>query len=160
MTTAAITHETTFDDLYPSRFLTAASLEGKTLQVRITDITQEEIGQPPQLKRILSYTTKNGEAKEMVLNKTNAARLAQAFGKKVIGWRGRVITIYTEYVPLGGKVVPGLRVRTNGTKPAASPLPAKPLAPPAAAAAPTHGDAYEGDEFDNDDDDLADDIPQ
>ena len=155
----AITSETTFDDLYPSRFLTAASLEGKTLQVRITDISQEEIGQPPQLKKILSYTTKTGEAKEMVLNKTNAAKLAQAFGRKVADWRGRVITVYTEYVPLGGKVVPGLRVSTSNGAKAAAPASARPVSPPAAAA-PTRGDAYEGDDFDNDDDDLKDDIPQ
>jgi hypothetical protein len=48
------------------------------------------------------------EEKALVLNKTNALRLAQAFGKNREGWNGAVIELYGEMTSLGKE---GIRLR-------------------------------------------------
>ena len=52
----------------------------------------------------------------MPLNKTNALRLAQAFGKNRTGWTGQTIELYSEMTGLGKE---GVRLRPL-RKPAAA----------------------------------------
>ena len=148
-----ITPETDLSELFPKRFLNAASLEGQVRKYRITDITREMVGQPPKMETILALQDAKGTATEMILNVTNADRLAMLFKtRKVASWRGRVIALHTEMTSFGGKTTPGLRVAMNGT-PTAAPQPAPKMQPAG------KGEAYEED-LNDDDEELKNDIPQ
>jgi hypothetical protein len=52
-----------------------------------------------------------GKAKGMVLNKTNANKLAEIFGDDTDNWAGGEIILYEAMVEFQGRTVPGLRVR-------------------------------------------------
>ncbi len=55
-----------------------------------------------------------GEEKTLVCNKTNAKKIAKAFGPETAAWGGKKIQLYfDEDVEYGGKTVGGIRVRTG-----------------------------------------------
>jgi hypothetical protein len=97
-----------FDDLYGSKYLSAADLGDKTLRVKIGKVEVADLRQQDgstQKKYALFFP---GQDKAMVINKTNAMTLANAFGKNPTGWVNQGIEIYSEMTGLGK---PGLRVR-------------------------------------------------
>jgi len=67
-----------------------------------------------------------GKQKGMVLNKTNAAILAAAYGKETDGWMGRPCEIFAAMkTGRDGKPVEGLSIRIPAARPvAAQPQPA------------------------------------
>jgi hypothetical protein len=97
-----------FDDLYGSKYLGAADLNGQRKRVKILDTEVSDLREKDgstKRKCIVWFET---EDKALVLNKTNALRLAQAFGKKYEGWNGAVIELYSEMTSLGKE---GIRLR-------------------------------------------------
>ena len=74
------------DQLYPSRFLRCADLNGQPLRVTVEGLKREDIG--GESKVVLTFT--NG-GKAMVLNKTNAKAVAKALGNETSTWRGKAI---------------------------------------------------------------------
>ncbi len=98
-----------FRNLFPSKYLTAADLEGAERVLTIRTITPvEEVGQSKD-KRPVAYF--DGTTKGMVLNKTNAKRIAKLYGNDVSAWVGRQITIYPSECDFGDDVVPCIRVK-------------------------------------------------
>jgi hypothetical protein len=97
-----------FDDIYGSKFLGVADLNGQRKRVKIVDTEVSDLREKDgstKRKYIVWFET---EEKALVLNKTNALRLAQAFGKNREGWHGAVIELYSEMTSLGKE---GIRLR-------------------------------------------------
>jgi hypothetical protein len=97
-----------FDDIYGNKFLGAADLNGQRKRVKIVDTEVSDLREKDgstKRKYIVWFET---EEKALVLNKTNALRLAQAFGKNREGWHGAVVELYSEMTSLGKE---GIRLR-------------------------------------------------
>lgn len=83
---------TSFDDLFPGRFLKAGLLKGLTTLTISGVILEELIGDKgPQIKGIVSFSE---ETKQLVLNKTNGICLREMFGRQVQEWRGKRVTLF------------------------------------------------------------------
>ena len=94
------------NDLYPSKYLKAHDLGGKTVKATIRHVLVEKIGS--DTKPVLYF---KGKEKGMVLNKTNAFTVSQAFGMDTDDWGGGEIEIFAAFVDFQGKQVEGLRIR-------------------------------------------------
>jgi hypothetical protein len=101
------------DQLYPSRFLRCADLQGKPVRVRIANVTREDIG--GEQKVIMAFS--NG-TKQLVLNKTNARTISKVLASSdTEGWRGREILLVPAVVDFRGESVDAIRVRAAPTTP-------------------------------------------
>jgi hypothetical protein len=58
----------------------------------------------------------------LVCNKTNANRIAHAFGTNTDNWIGQEITLFTDLVDFQGKAVEAIRVRAKKPIAAAPPV--------------------------------------
>lgn len=99
---------TNIDDLYPSKYLKAADLQGRALLVTIDRLAIEEVGQEKEQKPVLYLV---GKQKAIVLNKTNSLAIADAHGKDYSQWRGKQVEVYPDKVTFNGEIKPCLRVR-------------------------------------------------
>jgi hypothetical protein len=99
---------TGFDDMYGSKYLSASDLGGNTLRVKIGKVEVADLRQQDGTTQKKYALLLAGQDKAMVVNKTNAMTLANAFGKNPTGWVNQGIEIYSEMTGLGK---PGLRVR-------------------------------------------------
>lgn len=137
-----MTDNFSIDDVFASKYLSAADLvdrdgNPKDFTLTIADAWREEFkdrktGQE-QVKIGISFK----EAKKgMLLNKTNARRIAQLLGSpQPKNWIGKAITLYQTEVDFQGEMKPAIRVRGKlpGHEAAASvghaaPAPRKPAA--------------------------------
>jgi hypothetical protein len=110
-----------FDDLYGSKYLGAADLQGRQKRVKIIAVDIADLREKDGSTRRKYVLCFDGEDKVLPLNKTNALRLAQAFGKNRTGWTGQTIELYSEMTGLGKE---GVRLRPL-RKPAAAPAQSK-----------------------------------
>jgi hypothetical protein len=96
-----------FDSLYGSKYLGVADLKGETPRRKIGKVEVAELKQKDgsTKKKYVLFLEK--EDKALIVNKTNAVKLAQAFGKKYADWPGNFIELYSEPTSFG----PGVRVR-------------------------------------------------
>ena len=113
------------NDQFPSKFLKAGDLNGNQIVVTIKDCIVETIGED---KRPVLYFA--GKEKGVVLNKTNATNVSEAYGPDTDEWVGRKVVLYTAYVDFQGRSVESIRIRKpkdsemNGSaKPQASTAP-------------------------------------
>lgn len=130
------------DELYPSKYLKASDLEGRTVNVVMDRIEIEEVGQKKERRPILYFQHKD---KGLVLNKTNAKKISSLYGGNYDDWSGREIALFSMMVEFSGEQVPAIRVgipakvkkewlRGNSDlgrakeKPVAAPPPRKPAA--------------------------------
>jgi hypothetical protein len=93
------------DQLYPSRYLRCADLDGKPMRVTISDITREDIN--GESKVLLSFA----EGKQLILNKTNARSIARILGDETSAWHGRAIMLVPTVVDFKGDSVDAIRVK-------------------------------------------------
>ena len=98
----------TFDQLYGSKYLSATDLGGSILRVKIEKVEVADLREKDGTTRKKLILFFNGQDKAMVLNKTNASALADAFGKNPDDWVDQRLEIYSEMTGLGK---PGLRIR-------------------------------------------------
>lgn len=96
-------------DAYPSNYLKADDLQGKSVIVRIESVTLEELGQGMKKERklVIGFI---GKSKAMVCNKTNAGTIAKLYGDDTDGWINQPITIKPMEVEFGGEMVLAIRV--------------------------------------------------
>lgn len=99
------------DDYYKtdSDWLSAADLpQGKEARATISEIVEVTFkpGEPAKLGMKFK-----GKEKGVVLNKTNAKRIAHVYGPSTGAWIGKEIFLYTELVEFQGKEMLGIRVR-------------------------------------------------
>jgi hypothetical protein len=87
---------TTYDQLYPGRFLKAGELLGKKVTLTIADVDLEElVGDTgkPQTKCIISFRE---TPKKLVACKTNGICVREMFGKTLADWIGKRITLFED----------------------------------------------------------------
>lgn len=95
------------DQLFPSKFLRCADLNGKPMQVTISGIAREDVGGEPKV--VMSFTD---GTKQLILNKTNARTVARLLGDETRGWGGKDITLIPAQVDFRGDIVDAIRVRS------------------------------------------------
>jgi len=99
---------TTIDDLFPSRFLKAADLKGQRRTLIISKITSEEVGKDKKAEPIVYFQKCT---KGLVLNKTNAKRIAEVLGSKALAdWPGKPVVLYPKLVEFSGDLVNAIRI--------------------------------------------------
>lgn len=100
------------DDFFPSRFLKASDLQGRDIKVFIDHVEAEDFENDGKTERkpVVFF---QGKEKGIVLNKTNAGAIAQAYGYDYTSWRGSQITLYTAMVDAWGETKEAIRVRVT-----------------------------------------------
>ena len=89
-----------------SKWLSASELQGFEVKVQIAALAVAEFRE--ENKPALLFV---GKQKGLALNRTNARKLAAAFGDEMDSWVGKEIIIYPEVVDFGGRPVDSIRVR-------------------------------------------------
>jgi len=96
--------------VFPSKYLKAADLQGRDVQVVMANVRIEDIGDGD--KPVLYF---QGKEKGLVLNKTNANNIAILYGSETNNWIGKPVTLYSAWVDFQGRSVEAIRVRpANG----------------------------------------------
>jgi hypothetical protein len=100
-------------EAFPSKYLRADDVDamGGEVTYTVRKAVMEEIGQDRTEKPIVYFRE---SPSGLVLNRTNATRLASSLGDDTAGWTGKQITLETEQVPTGGRMVNSIRVRVDG----------------------------------------------
>lgn len=96
--------------------LKAADLKGSEPTVTISNVEMKKFDNGNKL--VISF---EGKKKTLVCNKTNANRIAYAFGTNTDNWIGREITLFTDLVDFQGNTVEAIRVRAKKEAPPARP---------------------------------------
>lgn len=138
-------------DFYPSRYLKAEDFSGECV-LTVKNVAVEELGPERERKPVLYF---DGETRGLVLNKTNMAVLAKAYGDETEGWRGRPIALYPLEVQFKNEVVRALRVRIPAAPAPRSspgrPVQSRPPASPPRAPARSRPDSSEPPTWDDSD---------
>jgi hypothetical protein len=100
----------TVNDFFPSKYLSAADLKGKTVHATIDKISVEEFENDGrrQTKPVITFREKN--LKPLVINKTNFLILVKLCGEDTDTWSGKKIGLHMELVSFKGKVTESVRV--------------------------------------------------
>jgi hypothetical protein len=112
------------DSAFPSNYLKASDLGDKSPVVTIDRIEVEPIGRDKEMKPVLYF---QGKEKGVVLNKTNAKKIAELTGSKdTDDWAGCQIRLYASQTEFAGEMVECIRVKGAAAavaKPKAKPEP-------------------------------------
>jgi hypothetical protein len=102
-------------DVFPSKYLTGAEIDGREVPVVIGSVVQEEVGMDKD-KLAVVYFQKH--EKGVVLNKTNWRNLAYAYGDDSDDWAGQPAVLYTviAHNPRTGEDGPSIRIKAPSTK--------------------------------------------
>lgn len=95
------------------KYIAGDSLVGKSVAMTIDRVVVEEVeGQNGKKEdKLVLYFAES--AKGMILNKTNAKRIAKLFTGETDEWKGKVVELYTEPVKAFGETHNALRVRES-----------------------------------------------
>ena len=116
--------------MFPSKYVGHADLQGQDVPVVMGSVVMERVDSDRdggETKPVLHF---HGMAKGLILNKTNAKRIADLFGLETDAWSGKSIILYCAETEYGGKPCKGVRVR-EGT-PAQQQIAQAPAPPPPA----------------------------
>jgi hypothetical protein len=103
-------------DVFSGSSLKATDIGDAEVTVVIATIDVREYTDNGKTSKKL-YLTFQGKTKGLVVNKTNATRLAKLYGDDTDGWIGKEIVLYVDNeVTFGADTVPGLRVRGPAKK--------------------------------------------
>lgn len=98
-------------DLFPSRYITAADLNGGNYTLTIKSVVMEDM-QSHDNKKVTKPVVRFANAqKSMVLNRTNCMIIAALYGDETDGWAGKRIAIYPTQVRAFGKMQDCIRVK-------------------------------------------------
>ena len=91
---------------FPSAYLKAADLQGRRVGVTIEKVVMEDIG--GDQKPVVRF---RGKDRGIVLNKTNAAMIAEITGtEETDEWKGAAVVLYPTKTDFQGKRVDCIRV--------------------------------------------------
>jgi hypothetical protein len=93
-------------EAYPSKYVSAADLKGENKIVTMTVVDMEKIGD--DMKPVLYF---RGTEKGLVLNKTNANKIAEIYGDDTEDWRDQQVVLFPTMTDYQGKSVEAVRVR-------------------------------------------------
>jgi hypothetical protein len=96
---------------FPSKFLKAADLGGREVKVTMANVEREKIGD--DTKPVLYF---KGKEKGVVLNKTNASTIGDAYGDDTDDWYDQPLILFSVMVDFQGKVGPAIRCRVPTAK--------------------------------------------
>lgn len=96
---------------FPSKYLKASDLNGREVKVIMANVEREKIGDDN--KPVLYF---KGKDKGVVLNKTNAATIGDAYGDDTDDWYDQEIILFSVMVDFQGKVGPAIRMRAPTAK--------------------------------------------
>jgi hypothetical protein len=109
------------DNVFPSHYLKASDLNGASPAVTIDRLEVEPIGRNKEMKPVLYFI---GKEKGLVLNKTNASKIAQLSGSKdTDDWHGFKIRLYATEAEFGGETFEAIRVKAAGVENKPKPAP-------------------------------------
>jgi len=91
---------------FPSQYLKASDLGGREVRVTMARVEREKIGTDTKL--ILYF---KGKEKGLVLNKTNAFAIGDAYGEDTEDWYDQPLIMFSIKTEYQGKIVDGLRCR-------------------------------------------------
>ena len=96
---------------FPSEYLKAADLQGRSVAVVIERIEMRDVGDDH--KPVLFF---QGKSKGVVLNKTNSTNIAIAYGDETDEWVGKEVILFEAMVDFQGRSVPAIRIRSPQPK--------------------------------------------
>ena len=100
------------DEFFPSKYLKASDLQGRDVRVTIASLNPEQFENDGKTEtKLVCYFAK--KEKGVVLNKTNAATIATAYGYDYTQWPGNQITLYVAMVDAWGETREAIRVRVT-----------------------------------------------
>lgn len=113
------------NEAFPSSYLKAEDLQGKSVTVTIEAVELVSLGQGQDKEQKILITFR-GKEKGLVANKTNANTISKLYGPETDDWIGQTIIIKPMEVEFKGDLVWAIRVSLQkpGSKPGA--VPAKP----------------------------------
>lgn len=92
------------------KYIAGDSLIGKAVPMTMARVVNEDVtGENGTAEKQILYFVES--KKGMVLNKTNAKRIARLYGPETDEWKGKVIELYTEPVKAFGETHNAIRVR-------------------------------------------------
>src|SRR3954454_20012863 len=104
-----------FDDIYGSKYFSAADLHGEMIRRKIGKVEIAELKDKDGSTKRKFVVYFNGVDKPLVLNRTNAQKLAASLGKDTTAWIGVPVELYAEMTSLGKE---GVRLRIIKSAPA------------------------------------------
>ena len=96
---------------FPSKYLKAGDLQGREVRVIMQNVEREKIGD--DTKPVLYF---KGKDKGIVLNKTNAGTISDAYGDDSDDWFEQPLILFSVMVDFQGKVGPAIRCRVPTAK--------------------------------------------
>jgi hypothetical protein len=97
-------------DIFPSRYLKAHDLGGKSFTLTIRQAQIEELGQLAEKEQCLVLYF-IGAKKGFVCNRTNAMIIADLYSPETDNWVGKAIILYPTQVRAFGKINDAIRVK-------------------------------------------------
>jgi hypothetical protein len=98
-----------FEDLYGSKYLAASDIK-KPFTAIIETVDKLDFARQGERQKMKVVLTLKGQHKPVVVNKTNALTLSEAFGTDFDDWPDKRITVKAEPTTFNGKRVMGLRM--------------------------------------------------
>jgi hypothetical protein len=86
---------TSYDELYPGRFIKAVDLKGKKVTLTLADVELEEL-QGDDGKKVKCIVSFKETEKKLVACKTNGLSFKEMFGKDIQNWIGKRVTIFED----------------------------------------------------------------
>tara|TARA_Y100000310_G_scaffold261327_1_gene270624 strand:- start:4532 stop:4924 length:393 start_codon:yes stop_codon:yes gene_type:complete len=107
---------------FPSKYLRAADLQGKREPVVMDRVLVETVGSGTDVedRPVLYFAQKD---KGIVLNKTNANTISDAYGAETDTWEGKTVVLFPSRVAFSGKMVDCIRIDIPAAPPAETPAP-------------------------------------
>ena len=103
-----ITTVSDFDNIYGSKYFSAPDLHGETPRRKIGKVEIADLREKDGSTKRKFIVYFKGVDKPLVLNRTNAQKLAAALGKDRTAWIDVVVELYAEMTSLGKE---GVRLR-------------------------------------------------
>ena len=100
--------------LFPSKYIRVADLNGSAVVVEISHVEMEEIGGEGQKKPVLYFKDRK---KGLVLNRTNAHAISNAYGDESDKWIGKPIELFPTTTEFQGSMVDAIRIRIPTSAP-------------------------------------------
>lgn len=100
-----------WDEMFPGRFLKAGLFKGKAVTLTIEDVTLELLPSdkgPDQTRGVLSFKQ---TPMQLAINKTNGLCLRAMFGKVPAEWVGKRVTFVPELDKFGKETVDAIRIQ-------------------------------------------------
>jgi len=96
---------------FPNQYLKAADLGGREVRVTMANTEREKLGNDNKL--VLYF---KGKEKGLVLNKTNAGTISDAYGDDTEDWFDNPLILFSVKTDFQGKVVDAIRCRVPTAK--------------------------------------------